>query len=141
MAALCVREPMPRYSGKRLIEERRIRLQYFANTLRVNLLALVQKTDDKYPWESEAWQEIYPNLSHFLNNTDSDFCGSDEEYFEIMKDYFELSKKDKWILISLHESHAKDLEKYVLPKPRTTKTMRPYFIGLGVGVLLGWLLF
>ena len=132
---------MARYSGGRLIEERRIRLQYFANTLRVNLLALIQKIDDKYPWESEEWQEIYPNLSHFLNNTDSDFGGSDEEYFEIVKDYYELSKKDKWVLVSLHESHEKDLKKYVLPKPRTLKTILLYLIWLSVGVLLGWLLF
>lgn len=132
---------MSRYSGKRLKDDRRIRLQYFANTLRVNLLALVQKTDDKYPWESEAWQEIYPDLSRFLNNADLDFGDTDEEYFEIIKDYLHLSKKDKWILVSLHESHAKDIEKYVLPKPRTLKTIQSYLIWLGVGVLLGWLLF
>ena len=133
---------MTRYTtGQRLLNEERVKRQYFANTLRTNLLALVQQTDGRYPWESGTWQDVYPNLSRFLNNTYADFGGSDEEYSQIIKDYLHLSQKEKWILESLHESHANNLRKYAPPKPRTFKTLCPILLCFGVGIFLGWLLF
>ena len=127
--------------GRRFFKEENIERQYYANTLRVNLMALIQRTDEKYPWEYEEWQATYPYLSKFLNEVDSDYGKTEEDYFNIISDFYKLSEKDKWLLESLHESLDKHLKKYVLPKPKSIKSFVPYTAALLIGMFLGWVLF
>ena len=131
---------MSKYGADRLIKERDIERQYYANTLRVNLMALVLQNDGKYPWESEEWIDAYPSLSRFLNEVDSEYGISDDDYFSIVSDFHRLSQQNKWMLQSLHESLEKHQKKYVLPKPFNIKSVIPFIATLIIGVLIGWLL-
>ncbi len=132
---------MSNFNLKRLEEERHIERQYYANTLRVNMLALVQMTEGKYPWDNEEWLNAYPDLGRFLQEADSEYGSAEEDYLKILSQYHALSKIEKWLLESYHKSLKKHNDKYVLPMPVNLKSSLPYIVTFIIGIAIGWLLF
>jgi len=131
---------MSNYGPEKRYKTKHIERQYYANTLHVNLLALVQKTGDEYPWATDEWQNNYPHLSRFLHHSDSDYGETEEDYFNIISDYNKLSEKEEWMLDSMHISLEKHLKKYVLPKPKSFKALLRFILLFVIGVFIGWLL-
>ena len=128
---------MSGYDWKYSIKEEHIERQYFSNTYRINLLALTTMVDDKYPWEYQDWAQNYPKLSKFLSYETQDYGETEEDYFELLKEYRHLVQKDKWVLESVHESLNKNLSTYMFGKPKKIKHYIPHISLFILGLIIG----
>ena len=129
------------YDARRFYVEQHIERQYYANSLRICILAVASKEDGKYPWEMEDWQTLYPSLSSFLCNSDRDYGENEADYFKIISDYEKCTKVNEWMLDDLYNSLAKDKRKYILPRPFRLKNHVSIIVGFLIGLSLGWLWF
>lgn len=128
-------------SAKQLLIERHQKRGYYAGLMRTTCIALIAKSDDKFPWESEVWQQSNPELSAFLSNPESEYGGTQEEYNILMQQFSLLANEYKWLNKHIHEFAEKDKSKHLPPKPVSTKKIGLILLILAIGVVLGGVLF
>lgn len=128
-------------SGNLLNLEERQKRGYYAGLIRTTCVVLVSRDENKFPWESDAWQQDMPELSAFLCDTETKFTGPEEEYIKILRQFSTIANKNKWLNQYLHQFAEKDQARYLPPKPFNKKIALMAILVLSVGVLIGGILF
>ena len=128
-------------SGKKYIEEKHNERLYYSSVMRTTCLALVSKSGDIYPWSTNEWSEKYPELASFLNDPESDYGKTEEDYRILLVQFAELFEIEPWLNKYCQSFIRKDQIEYLPAKPFNLKMAGMFSVVLLFGLFFGWLMF
>ncbi len=128
-------------TASQIIKEKHNARLYYSGLMRTTCIAHTLNENGGFPWESRKWKDSYPVLSDFLNNTDSAYGSTQEDYDLLLHQFSIVFKEYKWLKDDLHVYMKSETNKYLPKKYISIKAISIYAALIAFSVFIGSSLF